>query len=63
MSTPKNPQEWHEVVADLAADQLRLRKKCSKYDREITQLEGIIAGMTRERKRLVEKILGLGGSV
>jgi len=63
MSTPKNSQEWHEVVADLAADQLRLRKKCSAYDRQMKRLEGTIIGMDRERKRLIEKILSLGGSV
>lgn len=63
MSTPKNAQEWHEVVADLAADQLRLRKKCSEYDRNVERLEGIVAGMTRERMRLIEKIQTLGGAV
>lgn len=63
MSTPKNPQEWYEVVADLARDQLRLRKKCSDYNVAIVRFEGVITGMERERKRLIEKILALGGEV
>ncbi len=58
-----NKEQFYEVITEQAVEISRVRKKCSAFAVAIARFEGVVTGMERERKRLIEKIIALGGEV
>ena len=56
-------EQFYEVITEQAVEISRLRKKCSEYSRSVETLQGVIEGYDRQVKRLIEKIIALGGEV